>query len=140
MKSTLKPQPRHNDIIPITRKGKKIKGSIGYFISNQHISSGHDPNIHVIDGIYNIKSRSTPHVLVANYTNKHITFNKGQCIGHIEYSTDHRQQTSINSLTQPQTIDEHFQPDTLTCTLDMFLGDVSKSLNQLLETFELQIA
>ena len=45
-----------------------------------------DPNIHVIDSIYNIKSKSTLHIIVENYTNKHVTFNKGQgqWIGHME--------------------------------------------------------
>ena len=50
---------------------------MGYFISNQHVNRSLDPSIHVTDGIYNIKDKSTLHVLVANYTNKHVTFNKG---------------------------------------------------------------
>ena len=97
VKSVLKIPPRHNDIIPITIKGHNLKAPVGYFISNQHINRGCDPNIHVIDGIYNIKGRSTLHVLVANYTNKYITFNKGQCIGHIGPAIDHMLQTSITS-------------------------------------------
>ena len=68
-----------------------------YFISNQHTNKGLDPNIHVIDGIYNIKGRSTLHILVANYTKKHVTYNKGQCISHTEPSIDHMPQTSIKS-------------------------------------------
>ena len=86
---------------------------MGYFISNQHTNKALDPNIHVIDGIYNIKGRSTLCILVANYINKHVTFNKGQCIGHMEPSIDHMPQTSINSLTTKM-IDEHVQPDTST--------------------------
>ena len=74
VKSTLKTQPRHNSIIPITIKRQNLKAPRGYFISKQHIKWGFDPNIHVIDGIYNIKGRSTLHVLVANYTNmSHLT-------------------------------------------------------------------
>ena len=87
---------------------------MGYLISNQHIKRRLDPSIHVIDGIYNIKDRLTLHILVANYTNKHITFNKGQCIGHIETSLDHMPQTSINSLTTQKMMDEHIPPDTFT--------------------------
>ena len=113
---------------------------MGYFICNQHINKGLDPNIHVIDGIYNIKGRLTLHVLVANYTNKHVTFNKGQCIGHIEPSIDHMPQTTINNLTTQKMIDEHVQPDTFTHPLHTLLGDVRKSLKQLLETFKLQFA
>ena len=89
----------------------------------------------LINGIYNIKGRSTLHVLVANYTNRHATCIKGQCIGHIEPSIYHMPQTSVNSLTTQKMIDEHIQPDTFTPTLHTLPGDVRKSLNQLLETF-----
>ena len=37
-------------------------------------------------------------------------------------------------------IDEHMQPDTFTLPLHTLLGDVRKSLNQLLETFKAQFA
>ena len=47
---------------------------MGYFISNQHMSRGLNPYIHVIDGIYNTKGRSTLQIPVANYTDKHVTF------------------------------------------------------------------
>ena len=53
----------------------------------------------MIDRIYNIKVRSTLHILVANYRNEHVTFNKGQFIGYREPSIDHMLQTAINSLT-----------------------------------------
>ena len=88
-KSTLKIPPRHNGIMPIKIHRHNLKDHVAYFISNKHTDKGLDPNIHVIDGIYNIKGRSTLHVLVANYANKHVTFNKGQCIGHMEPSIDH---------------------------------------------------
>ena len=93
-----------------------------------------------MDGIYNIKDRSTVHILFTNYTNKHVTFNKGQCIGHIEPSIDPMPQTSINSLTTQKMIDEYIQPDTFTYPLHTLPGDVRKSLNQLLETFKSQFA
>ena len=116
-----------------------LKAHVEYFISNHHSNKGLDPNIHVIDGIYNIKGRSTLHVLVANYTNKHVPFNKGQCIGHVEPSIDHMPQTSVNSLTTQKMIDEHVQPDTFTPPSHTVLSDVRKSLNQLLETLKSQM-
>ena len=70
VKSPLKIPPRHNGIIPVTIKGHHLKATVGCFISNQHISKRLDSNIHVINGIYNIKHRLTLHILVANYTNK----------------------------------------------------------------------
>ena len=104
VKSTLQMPPRHSGIIPITIKEYNVKAHRRYFISNQHGNKGCGPNIHVIDGIYYIKGRSNLHILVANYTNKHITFNKGQCNGHTEPSIDHMPQTSINSLTTQKMI------------------------------------
>ena len=102
-----------------------------YFISNQHANKGLDPNIHVIAGTNYIKNRSTLYILVANHTNKHITFNKGQCMCHIEPSIDHMAQTSINTLTAQKMIDEHIQPDTFMPPLHTFPGNVRKPLNQI---------
>ena len=68
------------------------------------------------------------------------TFNKVQCIDHIEPSIDHMPQTAINSLTTQMMLDEHVQPDTFTPPLHTLPEDVRKSLNQLLETFKSQIA
>ena len=52
--------------------------------------------------------------MVANNTNKHITFNKGQCIGHIQPSIDKMSQTSVNSVTKQIMMDNQVQLDTLT--------------------------
>ena len=79
-------------------------------------------------------------MLVANYSNKHVTFNNGQCIGHIEPSIDYISQTSINSLTTQKMIDEHVQPDTFTPPLHTLPDYVKKSLNQLLKKFKSQFA
>ena len=121
-------------------KGHNLKAPVGYFISNQHINKGLDPNIHVIDGIYNLKDQSTLHIFVANYTNKHVTFNKGQCWVHIEPSIDHMPQTSINICTTEKMKDEQVQPDTFTPPSHTLMGNMRKSLSQLLETFKLQFA
>ena len=140
VKSPLKISPRLDGIIQVTIKGHNIKAPVGYFISNQHFNRRLNPSIHVIDGIYNINDRLTLNIFVANYSNKHVMFNKGQCIGHIEPSTDHMPQTSINSLNKQKTLDEHVQPNAFTPPLHTHLGDVRKSLNQLPETFKLQLA
>ena len=130
VKSPLKIPPRHNAIIPVTIRGHNLKTPVGYINSNQHINKRLDQNINVIDGIYNIKDRLTLHILVANYTNKHVTFNKGQSIGHIEPSTDYMPQTAINSITRQKMIDEHVQPDTFTPPLHTLPGNVRKFKSQ----------
>ena len=140
VKSPLKIPPRPNGIIPVTITGHNLKGPVGYFISNQHLDKKLDPHIHVLGGIYNIKDKLTLHVLIAYYTHKHATFNKEQCIVHIDPFIEHMLQTTINSLTTQRMLYEHIQPDSLTPPLHTFLDDVRKSLIQLMETYLSQFA
>ena len=83
----------------------------------QHLNRKLDPNICLLNGIYNIKDKLTICILVANSTHKHVTSSKGQCIGHIDPSIDHMPQTTINSLTTQRMLDEHVQPDTFASPL-----------------------
>ena len=79
--SSLKIPHRHNSIIPIKIKGHTIKGHMTYFISDQDSTKGKDPNINITSGIHNIKGKASVNILVSDYTNKHITFNKGEYVG-----------------------------------------------------------
>ena len=45
---------------------------------------GKDPNVNIVNGIHNIKGKTSVNILVSNYSNKHITFNKGEYVGHLE--------------------------------------------------------
>ena len=58
---------------------------------------GKDPDIHIIDGIDNIKERTYVNVFISNDINKHVTFNKGELVGHLELPIYHMQQISGNS-------------------------------------------
>ena len=106
---------------------------MAYFISNQHTKKGFDSNVHTHDGIYSIKGKSTLYVKVANYTNKHITFNKGQCIGHMEPPIDRMSQTSVNSVTTQKMIDDQIPSHAL-------FSAVKQSLDELLYSFKSQFA
>ena len=57
---------------------------MAYFITDNNTSKGKDPNINIISGIHKIKGKTSVNVLVSNYTNKHLTFHKGEYIGHLE--------------------------------------------------------
>ena len=61
--------------------GQAIKEHMTYFITDEDSTKGRDPNINIINGIHNIKGKTSVNVLVSNYTNKHSTFNKGEYIG-----------------------------------------------------------
>ena len=84
IKSTLKIPPRHNGVILIKIKCHSITGDMAYFISDQDSTKGKDLNMNIVNGIHNIKGKTSANILVSNYTNKHITFNKGEYIGHLE--------------------------------------------------------
>ena len=84
VKSTLKIPPRHNGVVSIKIGGPMITTHTAHFVMDDSTPKGRDPNINIIDGIHKIKDRSTVNVLISNYTNKHLTFHKGEYIGHLE--------------------------------------------------------
>ena len=84
VKLTIKIPPWHNSIIPIKIKGHSITGQTACFISNQESTKGKDPNINILNQIHNIKGKTSVNILVLNYSNKHVTFNKGEYLRHLE--------------------------------------------------------
>ena len=65
-------------------KGHSITGHTVCFISNQESTKGKDLNINIVNGIHNIKGKTSVNILVSNCSNKHVTFNKGEYIEHLE--------------------------------------------------------
>ena len=70
--------------MPIKISGPIIEEHMTYFITNDYTSKGKDPNVNIISGIHKIKGKTAVNILVSNYTNKHLTFHKGEYIGHLE--------------------------------------------------------
>ena len=87
-----------------------------YFLTDDSTPKGRDQNINIIDGIHKIKDRTSVNILVSNYTNKHLTFHKGEYIGHLEPavldSTDQRDICHTNSITIKKMMSETVTPDT----------------------------
>ena len=83
VKSSLKIPPWHNGVVPIKISGPVIKDQMAYFLTDDNSTKGQDPNINIINGIHMIKGKTSVNILVSNYTNKHITFNKGEYVGHL---------------------------------------------------------
>ena len=69
VKSTLKILPRYNGVMPIKITGQAIKDQMAYFIAGEDSTKGSDPNINIINGIHNIKGKTSVNILVSNYTN-----------------------------------------------------------------------
>ena len=80
---------------------------MAYFISNQDSTKGKDPNINIINGIHNIKGKTSVNILVSNYTNKHITFNKEEYVGHLEPPIEEIEEEKPQSLANPDTPTVH---------------------------------
>ena len=116
VKSTLKIPPGHNGVVQIRISGPPITTHTAYFIMDDSMPKGRDPNINIIDGIHKIKDRTTVNILVSNYTNKHLTFHKGEYIGHLDPivldSTDQREAHQANSITLKKMMSKTVTPDT----------------------------
>ena len=84
VKSTLRIPPQHYGVMPIKISGPIIEAHMAYFITDDNTPKGKDLNINLISGIHKIKCRTSVNILVSNYTNKHLTFHKGEYIGHLE--------------------------------------------------------
>ena len=116
VKSTLKIPPRHNGVVPLKISGPLITTHMAYFLTDDSTPKGKDPNINIIDGIHKIKGRTSVNILVSNYTNKHLTFHKGEYIGHLEPvvldSADQNDTHQTNSMTLKKMMSETVTPDT----------------------------
>ena len=116
VKSTLKIPPRHNGVVPIKISGPLITTHMVYFPTDDSTPKGKDQNINIIDGIHKIKGRTSVNILVSNYTNKHLTFHKGEYIGHlipvVLDSMDQKDTHQTNSMTLKKMMSETVTPDT----------------------------
>ena len=99
--------------------GLIIEEQMAYFITDDNTTKGRDPNINITNSIHKIKEKTSVNILVSNYTNKHITFNKGEYVGHLEPTlTDDTMigQTEVhptNSVTLQKMMAEQVKPDIL---------------------------
>ena len=79
--------------MPIKISGPIIEELMAYFIIDDNTSKGKDPNINITSSIHKIKSETSVNILVSNDSNKHLTFHKGEYVGHLEHAV--REDTTI---------------------------------------------
>ena len=107
----------HNGVVPIKITGPAIKEHMAYFITDDNSTKGRYPNINIINSIHKIKGKASVNILVSNYTNKHITFNKGEYIWHLEpiltddTTRDQPETHSANMVTLQKMMADQVQPD-----------------------------
>ena len=139
--------PRHNGVIPINIEGYVIKGHKAYFISDQNSKKkGKDPNIHIIAGIHNNKRKTCVNVLVSNNTNKHITFNKGEYVQHLELPIEDMQHIpedpgslTAHSITTERMMAKKVEPDTFKPPCHKLGKDIEMKLAELLKEYKSSI-
>ena len=142
MKSTLKIPPRCNGVVPIKISGLLITTHTTYFITDDSTPKGRDPNINIIDGIHKIKDRTSVNILISNYTNKQLTFHKGEYIGHLEPavldSTDRKETHQANSTILKKMMSETITPDTFDPPQHKLSAPIQDNLNLLLQEYKSQ--
>ena len=57
IKLTLKISPRHNGVVPIKITDQAIREHMAYFITDEDLTKGRDPNINIINGIHSNKGK-----------------------------------------------------------------------------------
>ena len=148
VKSTLKIPSRHNNIVLIKIKGHSITGQAACFISDQESTKGKDPNINIVNWIHKIKDRTSVNILVLNYSNKHITFNKGEYVGHLENDNEeenlypHRNSDAYttSSITVKRMMSEQTEPDTFEPPCHKLKPNIEAKLEALVKEYKSQFA
>ena len=119
---------------------------MAYFITDDNSTKGRDPNINTINDIHSIKRKTSVTILVSNYTNKHITFNKGEYIGCLEpaitddMTVDQPETHSANSVTLQKMMVEQVQPDIFDPPHHELKPGIQSKLDTLLKEYESQFA
>ena len=119
---------------------------MAYFLTDDSTPKEKDPNINLISGIFKIKGKTSVNILVSNYTNKHLTFHKGEYIGHLEPAVmdnntiDQQETHQTNSVTLTKMISETVTPDTFNPPCHELSTAVQNDLDLLLQEYESQFA
>ena len=114
---------------------------MAYFSTDENSTKGRDPNINIINGNHCTKGKTSVNVLVSNYTNKHIMFNKGEYIGGLEPAltdsmpSDHPDTHPTNSMTLQKMMAEQFQQDTFNPPCHKLKPSIEFELNALLKEY-----
>ena len=156
IKFTIIIPPWHNGIVSIKMNGPIIKEQLAHFLTDDKTTKGRNPYIHMINRIHKIKCRASVPILVSNYTNKHITFTKGEYVGHFEPTTiedatidekeasstysDETDALSTNSIALKKMLVEQVHPDTFEPSHHMIPSHIQHKLDTLLLEYKSQFA
>ena len=146
VKLSLKIPLKHKGVVPIKITGPVIKEHMAYFITDENSTKGRDHNINIIDSICKIKGKTSFNILVSNYTNKHITFHKGEHIGCLDptimddMTIDDSETHSTHSINLQKMIAEQVQPDNFYPSHHKLKPGIQSKLDALFKEYETQFA
>ena len=144
VKSMLRIPPQHNGAVPIKISGPIIETHMAYFLTNNNTPKGKHPNINIISGIHKNKGKTSVNLLVSNYTNKHLTFHKGEYIRHLEPAVmdtntiEQKETHQTSSITLKKMMAEMATPDTFNPPYHELSTAVQNDLDLLLWEYESQ--
>ena len=119
---------------------------MAYFITDDNTPKGMGPNINIISGIHKIKGQTSVNILVSNYTNKHLTFHKGEYVRHPEPAVmdnntiDQIETYHTNSVTLKKMMAETVTPDAFNPPCHELSTTVQNELELLLQNSESKFA
>ena len=119
---------------------------MAYFIMDDNTSKGRDLNIIIISSIHKIKGRTSVNILVSNYTNKHLTFHKGEYVEHLEPAViddttiEQRETHQTKSVVLEKMMAEKVTPDILNPPCHELSSTIQNELNTILKEHESQFA
>ena len=118
---------------------------MGYF-TDENSTKGRDPTSTSLMAFSRSKGKKSVNILVSNYTKKHITFNKGEYIKHLEPAiTDNTtindsKSHSTNSITFQKMMAEQVQLDIFDPPHHKLKPSIQSRLDILLKEYETQFA
>ena len=124
--------------------GPIIEEQMGHFIADNNTSKGRDLNINIINGIHKIKGRTSVNILVSNYTNKHLTFHKGEYVRHLEAAVidgttiDEKETHQTNSITLQKMMAEKVTPNIFNPPCHTLSNNIQHDLDAPLKEYESQ--
>ena len=117
---------------------------MAYFITDYNTSKGRDPNVNIISGIHKIKGKTSVNICVSNYTNKHLTFHKGEYVGHLkpavidDSTIEQRETHQMHSIMLKKLMAEKVTPDIFNPPHHELSNNIQHDLNALLKKYESQ--
>ena len=119
---------------------------MAYFITDDNTTKGRDLNINIINSIHKIKGKTSVNILVSNYTNKYITFHKGESVGHLEptltddTTIDQTEAHPTNSVMLQKMMAEQVKLDTFDPSCHKLKTGTQTKLDTLLKEYKSQFA